>query len=221
MKKSAFTLAEVLITLVILGIIAAITIPVILSNHSREEQKSRVKKAYSTLANAMTKVKAAGGDLEFDFVDANNENINNWYNKYLAPNLITMKVCYDTAGCWHNDDNLLLNGTPVPWNRKGVGIGHNIITAILNDGTTINLDVHSQNRMVNYFGVNSNTVGLVIFFDINGGRKPNIIGKDVFAAVYTAKGFVPAYKDKTAAQKQADCSASGTGISCINNFLKP
>ena len=51
--KSSFTLAEVLITLVIIGIIAAITVPVMMANHRKTETAARLKKFYSTLSNAI------------------------------------------------------------------------------------------------------------------------------------------------------------------------
>ena len=53
MKKiKSFTLAEVLITLVVIGIIAAITVPVVMANHKRTETASKLKKFYSTMLNA-------------------------------------------------------------------------------------------------------------------------------------------------------------------------
>ena len=48
-KTSGFTLAEALITLVIIGVIAALTIPAILVNTEQHEYKSALKKALSAL----------------------------------------------------------------------------------------------------------------------------------------------------------------------------
>ncbi|MDD3237319.1 MAG: prepilin-type N-terminal cleavage/methylation domain-containing protein [Candidatus Gastranaerophilales bacterium] len=52
MKKKAFTLAEVLITLVIIGVIAAITIPSLLNKTNQQEYRVGAKKAYSVLSQA-------------------------------------------------------------------------------------------------------------------------------------------------------------------------
>lgn len=49
--KSAFTLAEVLITLGIIGIVAAMTLPSLVANHRNQELQTRFKKAYSVLWN--------------------------------------------------------------------------------------------------------------------------------------------------------------------------
>ena len=45
-----FTLAEVLITLVIIGVIASMTIPTLMNKTNKQEYVSRLKKAYSTLS---------------------------------------------------------------------------------------------------------------------------------------------------------------------------
>lgn len=52
-KRLAFTLAEALITLVIIGIIAALTIPGVLINTEQNEYKAALKKAISTLNQAI------------------------------------------------------------------------------------------------------------------------------------------------------------------------
>ena len=52
-KKNAFTLAEVLITLGIIGVVAAMTIPTLISNTNGAQFKSAYKKALSTLNQAI------------------------------------------------------------------------------------------------------------------------------------------------------------------------
>lgn len=53
-KRFGFTLAEVLITLTIIGVIAAMTIPTLLSNTADQEYKTGLKKAISTINQAIT-----------------------------------------------------------------------------------------------------------------------------------------------------------------------
>ena len=52
-KKSAFTLAEVLLVLAIIGVIAAVTIPAIMQQSSEKKFSALAKKAQSTLQNAI------------------------------------------------------------------------------------------------------------------------------------------------------------------------
>ena len=54
MKKLGFTLAEVLITLVIIGVIAAMTVPTLMNNTQGTENKTAFKKAISSLNQALT-----------------------------------------------------------------------------------------------------------------------------------------------------------------------
>lgn len=218
--KRGFTLSEVLITLVIIGVIAAITIPTLYADYTEQERISKIKKAYSTLGNAMTRVRTDGGDMIFDVQNDNDANMKNWFDTYLKDYLITIKVCYNTSGCWNEGDTKNLNGSNVYFNRTGVGVGANIITAVLNDGTFINIDAYGAASIRNYFGVDIDTDNaLVVFFDINGMKKPNTMGRDIFVTVFTEDGLVPAYRDKTTEQIDADCKSTGTGYSCLRKYL--
>jgi type II secretory pathway pseudopilin PulG len=213
-------LAEVLIALVVIGIIAAITVPTIISNYQEKAKVAKIKKVYATLSNALTRVKADGGDMDFE-IGENTTEIRNWYNTYLKKYLVTTKVCYNQKGCWNSGDTKALSGNIATFNQNGIGIGWNVVTAILNDGTFINVDAYGKADTNNRLGINTTANNtLAILFDINGNKKPNTIGKDIFVTVFTENGFVPAYKDRTEAQIDANCSSSGTGYSCIQKYLK-
>ena len=80
--KKAFTLAEVLITLTIIGVIAALTIPNLLQKHQEQETVTRLKKAYSTLSQTTAKAIADNGPISTWEVD--NET---FADKYLLPYL--------------------------------------------------------------------------------------------------------------------------------------
>lgn len=54
MKKLGFTLAEVLITLVIIGVIAAMTVPTLMNNTNAQEFRTALKKAISGVNQALT-----------------------------------------------------------------------------------------------------------------------------------------------------------------------
>ena len=62
MKKQGFTLAEVLITLVIIGIIAAMTLPSLLGGTNKQEIKTGLQKSISVLTQAITLQYALTGD---------------------------------------------------------------------------------------------------------------------------------------------------------------
>ena len=62
MKKGAFTLAEVLLTLAIIGVVAAMTVPSLMTSTEDKKLGAGAKKAYNTLQNAVT-LKQAQTDL--------------------------------------------------------------------------------------------------------------------------------------------------------------
>ena len=66
MKKRAFTLAEVLITLAIIGVVAAISIPSVISNSQQQEFKTGLRKAVSVLNSAITMNMALDGETPYD-----------------------------------------------------------------------------------------------------------------------------------------------------------
>ena len=88
-SKCAFTLAEVLITLVIIGVVAALTIPNVIYNSKKHEYSARLKKFYSTMKQVQQRAKADGKEWG-DFLNSNNHNtgieiIDSFAKEYLLP----------------------------------------------------------------------------------------------------------------------------------------
>ena len=82
LKKSGFTLAEVLIALVIIGVIAAITIPTLSNSYNDKMYVSALKKDFSVLSNAFNMAK------KFDYNDYEewahaDSNIQSLYDNYI------------------------------------------------------------------------------------------------------------------------------------------
>ena len=77
-KNRAFTLAEVLITLGIIGIIAAMTLPSIIASYRRKVVVLRLKRTYSVLSQAFERSKADFGDPSGWELSGYNESIDNY-----------------------------------------------------------------------------------------------------------------------------------------------
>ena len=97
-KKKGFTLSEVLVTITIIGIIAAIAIPTLMNKYRTAEVESRLKKAYSTLSQAANNARAVGYDWGI-WADSMTSNPN-WgtldderyfYENYLRPYVNTLR----------------------------------------------------------------------------------------------------------------------------------
>ena len=88
-KFKAFTLAEVLITLTIIGVIAALTIPNLMQSYKKHEVEVKLKEAYAILSNVLKMATAEYGDEVKDTLpDADNPNridTNIWIDKYIRP----------------------------------------------------------------------------------------------------------------------------------------
>ena len=61
-KEAAFTLAEVLITLGIIGVVAAMTLPTLVQNYNKKITEVRLKKFYSVMNQAVDRLKVEYGD---------------------------------------------------------------------------------------------------------------------------------------------------------------
>ena len=104
-----FTLAEVLITLGVIGVVAALTLPTVMSNYRKSVVETRIAKFY-TIANQAVKLsEVENGPMKYwetpnDITTDDGPNINGsttvvsssnmleWYNKYLAKYLKTVKI---------------------------------------------------------------------------------------------------------------------------------
>lgn len=64
-KTNGFTLAEVLITLGIIGIVAALTLPSLITNYREKQRVTQLKKIYSTLQQAFVRAQEAHGELQY------------------------------------------------------------------------------------------------------------------------------------------------------------
>ena len=92
-----FTLAEVLITLVIIGVIAALTIPALMANHRKEATASKLKKFFTTMTQAKNLWAQEAGmnqdDIYFPDDAVNNaDNTLVFFNNNLSKYLSLIKV---------------------------------------------------------------------------------------------------------------------------------
>ena len=71
-RLRGFTLAEVLITLAIIGVVAAISIPSVISNSQQQEFKTGLRKAVSVLNSAIAMNMAIDGESPYDNGDTFN-----------------------------------------------------------------------------------------------------------------------------------------------------
>lgn len=82
---NGFTLSEVLITLGIIGVVAAITIPLLVANYEKKKTVAILKKSYSELNQALMMAERENGELT-DYQGA--DNIAKWVQTYIEPYVV-------------------------------------------------------------------------------------------------------------------------------------
>lgn len=178
---TAFTLAEILITLAVIGIVAVLTIPGLIKNHNEKAwatAQSVFEKRLEVATKQMnTEEKLAGYSSTMDFVNelkkyikitrvCDNSEITKCFNKQVIWNEgedpIDMSTIRNAASLGQDD-----------WDTDTVAVqfanGVNAIIAY-NPNTT-------QEPFNNQFSATSNS--MAILYDVSGYKKPNTIGKDI------------------------------------------
>lgn len=86
MNKKAFTLAEVLITLGIIGVVAAMTLPSIVRNYKKKVVETKLQRFYSVANNALKASEVDNESWDFWYFETNDnvKNTKQWYDTYLA-----------------------------------------------------------------------------------------------------------------------------------------
>lgn len=150
-KRFGFTLAEVLITLGIIGVVAAMTIPTLMNQTGQLEFKTGIKKAVSVLNQAII-MNIALNSSDLSQAPAG-QGAGSVYNMFMS----NMNVVKTAAAA---DATL---GTPFAAN-----LGSNYIL-YFNDGMAVSLSNTAAACVA------QTTAGCRMVVDINGTRKPNIL----------------------------------------------
>lgn len=164
--KKAFTLAEVLITLAIIGVVAAMTIPTLISKYQEKQIVTALKKAYSMLSQAYTVVVAENGvplswDLTGDDSTTSAEKLTDIFKQYLK----IQKDCRSTGkGCFPDVAYKTPDGTGFV-NLNNTNITSHLSKVMLNDGMSMYFQVPKNADC-------KNTICGTIAVDVNGFSGP-------------------------------------------------
>lgn len=174
-QQNSFTLAEVLITIGIIGVVAAITIPVIVLKSQKIQTLSQLKKTYATLQVMYQKAVADNGLIDDWGLSAMSDGAGmvSVYQNIIAQYLNVSKYCGTTNtnnACWAYGYDFSGTATAAQPTWNGVYI-------TLVDGTSIVFE-DSSNSWSGAGGAYNYWIS--IYIDINGLKKPNRLGKDRF-----------------------------------------
>lgn len=169
MKIKAFTLSEVLITLVIIGVVAALTVPVAFSEWRKQSTISQLKKVYSTLSNVTNLAISEYGPVDSWQVTRGATGAWTYTETYILPFLNVAKNCKLSTDANCEFSYKYLNKT-----EQSI-FGTSYYKFILNDGTFIAVQTINEEKE------NNETIVKPIYtVDLNGHSGPNIYGRDIY-----------------------------------------
>lgn len=192
--NSAFTLAEVLITLGIIGVVAALTIPALMSSTNYKECNEKFKVVFSQLQQAAVTIKSNNGDT---FVNAFGAAADQTaVVQGFAQVMKTLPTSTGYKGFTHtaknpHGDTVTTNMDWDPFialaNGACISAQSSIPACNWNSGTCSRIDV-----------------------DVNCSQGPNILGVDIYTIWLTTNGFVPSGKS-VYSYNSGVCSSSDAG----------
>lgn len=177
MNKNGFTLAEVLITLGVIGVVSAITMPTLIKNYQKQVTVNKLKKVYTTVSQAYEHSKLDNGEY-INWGITTDSNPKEYVQKFWTPYLKTLKECNTYQDCGYDKS--------MPWVDLQGEVSHEAVTGtavrhalILSDGTVLSFRIPPVNQ-----GINSAKINI----DINGAQGPNMACRDYFWLEITSEG---------------------------------
>ena len=198
-------MAEVLITLGIIGIVAAMTLPTVINNAQDRQFRAMFKKQVSVISQAMQMIyvqeenvyeKVNWQDMS-RYVCKIGKQLNTQYSGLKCDEILKTQNITDPNGNgltnpdfeWH-EEGKWFDKTGKPMGTNGAFMRY---TFYLPDGA-----------MINFNSVNQ------IFIDVNGKKSPNTIGRDIFYLILPDGSTTPAFF-----KKNGDAT-SVNGYACPN-----
>lgn len=170
--KLAFTLAEVLLTLGIIGVVVVLTIFALVGKYSDMQKSVALKKAYTNLSQAILMSQQEHGELaDWDRAPYHRKGMLEWSNEYIFKYMKKVTACEggNSAIKCPTDADRICNAE----NKNCNSVTLRMAVYVLANGENI------------YIFSGGNPVAgksdfLHILVDTNGIKKPNVFGKDVF-----------------------------------------
>ena len=222
LRSAAFTLAEVLVTLGIIGVVSAMTVPTLMQNYQRQSYVTQLHKVYNELSQALLRYQT----------DKNAVNLReavltgaNAMNSFITTYLKVVKDCGNDFSACFGSDYKKINGTSLSLGETSSDEG----VFVLAGGQSI--AIFSSNSDSQQY---SNSIA-TIWVDVNGKKGPNIQGRDFYQMdIYSTDGGpvidemiwnVTTQPPFTEAQRNTQfnsyCVAGGSGnfLGCFGKIL--
>ena len=204
--KKGFTLAEVLITLGIVGVVASMTLPTLNNNVQKQTYEAGAKKAYNIVSNAVSMYMVDQGvdDLSETPLYNNSDGLKAFVNSYfrVATDCGTKYNSDTDASCFSKElysldrsktnDNTKENCAQIVTVADGMAFCFENRTRKTRDsGITVNRPDGTQGTLLQLVQTDaSQNFPLAVEVDINGASGPNVAGRDVFYMLVARNGQI-------------------------------
>lgn len=181
MKRASFkgfTLAEVLITLGIIGVVAAMTIPTLIANYQKTQYITQLKKVYGSFSLALEKLlmdSGCPGDfICTGFADNNIKTIGDAISSYFN----VSKTCQfgSSEKCFSLTRNNYFEGN-TPTGGLDSTSAYRFVTA---DGVSFSIGGLGSTNCANGVGAVPTDSCYEVIVDVNAAANPNKFGRDIF-----------------------------------------
>ena len=206
MKKFGFTLAEILVTLSIIGVVSALTVPALSQNVQNRTYEASIKKAYNTVSNAVDRYMADEGLSSLSNSEITTKNgLRSFVKKYfkVVQDCETTYYSSNGASCYAPQYFSLDKSA-----TTNTAMGQCIIVVGLADGSSMCLDngnmedvpvdkdingdgvIDENDKLHATQGIWDDDRIMSIEVDTNGPNGPNIVGRDIFSMQVNSRGLV-------------------------------
>lgn len=205
----AFTLAEVLITLGIIGIVAAMTIPTLLNEINKSQYEVALKSLYSDLTEATKRLAYENGNTFAGLAGGASDYPNIFQQSMRGVHRCDTNI--STTGCWHKPNEwYTFGGSPV---TSGETFASGLV---LSSGALLNF-YHMSTDCTSNTELSANIGCTRIRVDVNGFKGPNKVARDIFDFYILKDRLIPRGSELTSTSG-TDCPTSST-YSCAQRVL--
>ncbi len=212
MGKRGFTLAEVLITLAIIGVVAALTIPTVVKNYQKQETVTKLKKVYSVLNQAFNNSQAENGMYQTWDI-GQHQGSEEYFNRYWKPYLKVEKICRTPQECGFKSASPYVTASGDHSSFNVVNLNYRT-TFLTTDGTLIVLVIATTSAEDEVL------LRSEIYVDLNNSKGPNKFGRDLFVFARSNQGVLPYGYKASAENIDSGCSKSGNGNYCAAKIAR-
>ena len=171
-----FTLAEVLITLGIIGVVAALTLPTLIANYQKQVYVNQLKKSVSSLSQGFALMMGKDGVTELKDTEA-----------FGGMSVVCSSSNFDSDSCKTLREGLQNTFSGITFTKENISmkslngvVGNLSNTCVIRfpDGSYLfQPNFYLRDHMTN--GVMKGVLG-VFYLDVNGSKNPNTAGRDIF-----------------------------------------